>query len=63
MNIKNGLHNFLQFHKQWIPLTTSLIGGAAVGLPLFFYMKQCQLAAIDVRVSRVKFLLLSVLKR
>ncbi|VXA83831.1 conserved hypothetical protein [Acinetobacter sp. 8I-beige] len=31
----------LKIKRLWIPIVASFLGGAAVGLPLFLYMKQC----------------------
>lgn len=33
--------------RLWIPIITSFIGGASVGLPLFLYMKECHLEKKD----------------
>ena len=37
----------LKIKRLWIPIVASFLGGAAVGLPLFLYMKQCYLDASD----------------
>jgi len=41
----------LRMKKIWIPIVASFIGGASVGLPLFLYMKQCQLENVNLKTS------------
>ena len=41
----------LKIKRLWIPIVASFLGGAAVGLPLFLYMKQCYIDNNDLRRS------------
>lgn len=41
----------LRIKRLWIPIVASFIGGAAVGLPLYLYMKQCHIDNNDSRRS------------